>query len=105
MFAEAPAAAVPPPAPAAGQGQPKQVVPSYAQVRAGGMLSLDAEMAGLIEAADMPAGEDKTHGMKADAVLTLQGGSLGVQANLAAALPSLLRLCFCFASPEPCTAL
>lgn len=90
MLAEAHAA---PPAPMAEQAHPKQIVPSYAQVRAGGMLSLDAEMAGLIEAADMPAGEDKMHGAKADVVLTVQGGSLGVQRNLAAASAGRL-LCF-----------
>lgn len=93
VLAEAPAAGVLPPAPVADQGHPKQIVPSYAQVRAGGMLSLDAEMAGLIEAADMPAGEDKTHGAKADAVSTVQGGSLVRQGNLAAMLLGVL-LCF-----------
>ena len=95
MLAEARAAS---PAPVAEQGQAKQVVPSHAQVRAGGMLSLDAEMAGLVEAADIPAGEDKSHGTRADAVLGVQGGSCGVQGNLAGAL---LRAC-CVSTPLPC---
>ena len=72
---EADAAGMPPAAPGAEQSDSKQAVPSRAQGQAGVLLSLDAEMTGLVEAADMPLHHDK-HTTKPDAISPVQGGGL-----------------------------
>ena len=72
-LAEADAADKPPPAFVAEQKGSEQTVPSHAQVSTGAMLRLDDELAGLIEAADMPADHDK-HTTKPGANPPVQGG-------------------------------
>lgn len=75
-LAEADAADMPPPASVAEQSDSEQTVPSPAQAKAVVMLGLDAEIAGLLEAADMPADRDKQI-TKPDAIPPAQGGGLG----------------------------
>ena len=83
-LAGADAADMPPPAFVAEQSNSEQAVASPAQAKAGVMLGLDAEVAGLVEAADMPADHDK-HATKPGAIQPAQGGDLG-RAYWAAAL-------------------
>ena len=67
------AAGMPPAAHVAEQTDPEQTVPSHARVKTGVLLSLDAEIAGLLEAAEMPVVHDN-HTTKLDAVSRIQGG-------------------------------
>ena len=73
VLAETAAAGMRPAAHVAELSDSEQTVPSHARVKTGVLLSLDAEIAGLLEAAEMPVVHDN-HTTKLDAVPPMQGG-------------------------------
>ena len=66
-------AGLPESASVAEQSRPETFEPSHAQVKAGVLLRLDDEIAGLLEAADMPAAQAGPHPTKPEAASPVAG--------------------------------